>query len=76
MHWRPPRGRRSRDVRDRPILMRDPEAIKALAGGIDRLLVDGAGIARPEAEFEDLHRSHRCENLNSQMRGSGGPQTA
>lgn len=51
--------------------MRDPEAINAFARTLRKLdvLVNGAGIARPEAEFEDATYMEVMDvNLNSQMR--------
>lgn len=51
--------------------VRDPAAIAALVGTLDRLdvLVNAAGIARPEAEFEDATWGEVLDvNLTSQMR--------
>jgi len=51
--------------------VRDPAAIRAFMEGLDRLdvLVNGAGIARPVAEFEDDTYLEVIDvNLNSQMR--------
>ena len=51
--------------------MRDPAAIKAFAKTLSKLdvLVNGAGIARPDAEFEDeTYMEVMDVNLNSQMR--------
>lgn len=51
--------------------VRDPDAIRAFVGTLDRLdvLVNAAGVARPEAEFEDeTWREVMDVNLNAQMR--------
>jgi NAD(P)-dependent dehydrogenase (short-subunit alcohol dehydrogenase family) len=51
--------------------VRDPDAIRAFVGTLDRLdvLVNAAGLARPDAEFEDdAWREVMDVNLNAQMR--------
>jgi NAD(P)-dependent dehydrogenase (short-subunit alcohol dehydrogenase family) len=51
--------------------VRDPAAIRAAVAGLDRLdvLVNAAGVARPEAEFEDeTWQAVMDVNLNAQMR--------
>lgn len=58
-------------IRFERVDVRDPVAIAAVIGGLDRLdvLVNGAGIARPEAEFEDATFLEVLDiNLVSQMR--------
>lgn len=60
-------------IRFERVDVRDPEAIKAFAGTLKKLdvLINGAGIARPEAEFEDATYLEVMDvNLNSQMRFS------
>jgi NAD(P)-dependent dehydrogenase (short-subunit alcohol dehydrogenase family) len=58
-------------IRFERVDVRDAGAITAFAAGLDRLdvLVNAAGIARPEAEFEDATWGEVLDvNLTSQMR--------
>ncbi len=51
--------------------VRDPAAIQTCVGALDKLhvLINGAGIARPDSEFEDATYIEVIDvNLNSQMR--------
>jgi len=59
------------DIRFEKVDVRDPKAIKSFVTTLDKLdvLVNGAGIARPDAEFEDETYIEVIDvNLNSQMR--------
>jgi NAD(P)-dependent dehydrogenase (short-subunit alcohol dehydrogenase family) len=59
------------DIRFEKVDVRDLSAIKSFMGSLQRLdvLVNGAGIARPKAEFEDdTYMEVMDVNLNSQMR--------
>lgn len=58
-------------IRFERVDVRDPKAIRDFAKTLDKLdvLVNGAGIARPNAEFEDDTYMEVIDvNLNSQMR--------
>lgn len=62
---------RNPDIRFEKVDVRDPKAIRSFMQGLDKLdiLVNGAGIARPKAEFEDDTYIEVIDvNLNSQMR--------
>lgn len=62
---------RNPDIRFEKVDVRDSKAIRSFMQGLDKLdiLVNGAGIARPKAEFEDDTYIEVIDvNLNSQMR--------
>lgn len=64
-------AKENKGIRFERVDVRDPAAIRTLIGGLARLdvLVNAAGIARPEAEFEDATFLEVLDiNLVSQMR--------
>lgn len=61
----------TKGIRFERVDVRDPDAIKTFATGLKKLdvLINAAGIARPDAEFEDKTYIEVIDvNLNSQMR--------